>query len=248
MEYYSGILFLTTNRVGTFDEAFKSRIHLPLYYPRLDLNSTRKLWENCFGLIDRQNEEISESIKRPTIDYDKKDIMDFAESHYHKHEDQESTWNGRQIRNAFQTAIALAEYDLDNRIAKSKDPEQAAQKKKYQVATLKKSHFKKVSKATTEFDRYIRLAHDDQTDAKLAREDGIRYDEWSPEREAVIKARSSQRPVPRREQLSRKSVVGVETPTRNGKRQKEVEPESPVSDGESDGEDSKDDSSSDDEK
>lgn len=28
LEYYAGILFLTTNRVGTFDEAFKSRIHM----------------------------------------------------------------------------------------------------------------------------------------------------------------------------------------------------------------------------
>jgi hypothetical protein len=31
LEYYSGILFLTTNRVGTIDEAFKSRIHISLY-------------------------------------------------------------------------------------------------------------------------------------------------------------------------------------------------------------------------
>ncbi|KAK6222191.1 hypothetical protein QIS74_04446 [Colletotrichum tabaci] len=30
LEYYDGILILTTNRVGTFDEAFKSRIQLAL--------------------------------------------------------------------------------------------------------------------------------------------------------------------------------------------------------------------------
>lgn len=30
LEYYEGILILTTNRVGTFDEAFKSRIQLAL--------------------------------------------------------------------------------------------------------------------------------------------------------------------------------------------------------------------------
>jgi len=36
LEYYTGILFLTTNRVGTFDEAFRSRIHMWLYYPPLD--------------------------------------------------------------------------------------------------------------------------------------------------------------------------------------------------------------------
>jgi SpoVK/Ycf46/Vps4 family AAA+-type ATPase len=30
MEYYQGILFLTTNRVGTFDEAFISRVHVSI--------------------------------------------------------------------------------------------------------------------------------------------------------------------------------------------------------------------------
>lgn len=30
LEYYSGILFLTTNRVGSIDEAFRSRIHMRL--------------------------------------------------------------------------------------------------------------------------------------------------------------------------------------------------------------------------
>lgn len=28
LEYYSGILFLTTNRVGSIDEALRSRIHM----------------------------------------------------------------------------------------------------------------------------------------------------------------------------------------------------------------------------
>lgn len=30
LEYYRGILFLSTNRVGTFDEAFTSRIHIQI--------------------------------------------------------------------------------------------------------------------------------------------------------------------------------------------------------------------------
>lgn len=43
--YYSGILFLTTNRVGVIDPAFKSRIHISLYYPPLDDFTTIKIWE-----------------------------------------------------------------------------------------------------------------------------------------------------------------------------------------------------------
>jgi len=45
LEYYSGILFLTTNRVGTLDEAFKSRIHLSLYYPSLNRDQTLQIFE-----------------------------------------------------------------------------------------------------------------------------------------------------------------------------------------------------------
>lgn len=32
LEYYRGVLFLTTNRVQTFDAAFTSRIHVALHY------------------------------------------------------------------------------------------------------------------------------------------------------------------------------------------------------------------------
>jgi DNA polymerase III delta prime subunit len=35
LEYFQGILFLTTNRVETFDEAFQSRIHIALRYGEL---------------------------------------------------------------------------------------------------------------------------------------------------------------------------------------------------------------------
>jgi SpoVK/Ycf46/Vps4 family AAA+-type ATPase len=31
LEYYKGLLFLTTNRVGASDEAFKSRVHISLF-------------------------------------------------------------------------------------------------------------------------------------------------------------------------------------------------------------------------
>lgn len=41
LEYYSGILFLTTNRVGNLDGAFNSRLHVSLYCPPLGQNQTR---------------------------------------------------------------------------------------------------------------------------------------------------------------------------------------------------------------
>lgn len=46
LEYYEGIMFLTTNRVSTFDAAFQSRIHISLEYPDLDKKSRKAIWEN----------------------------------------------------------------------------------------------------------------------------------------------------------------------------------------------------------
>ncbi|QIW99493.1 hypothetical protein AMS68_005011 [Peltaster fructicola] len=46
LEYYEGIMFLTTNRVHTFDAAFQSRIHISIDYPELSIESRRTVWEN----------------------------------------------------------------------------------------------------------------------------------------------------------------------------------------------------------
>ncbi|KAH8722459.1 P-loop containing nucleoside triphosphate hydrolase protein, partial [Phaeosphaeriaceae sp. PMI808] len=46
LEYYEGILILTSNRVGTFDEAFKSRIQLSPHYENLNKAQRQKIWKN----------------------------------------------------------------------------------------------------------------------------------------------------------------------------------------------------------
>lgn len=44
LEYYQGILFLTTNRVETFDEAFQSRIHMGIRYENLSSKARKEIW------------------------------------------------------------------------------------------------------------------------------------------------------------------------------------------------------------
>ena len=39
-------MFLTTNRVETFDPAFQSRIHISLDYQELSIDSRKTVWEN----------------------------------------------------------------------------------------------------------------------------------------------------------------------------------------------------------
>ncbi|KAI0403448.1 hypothetical protein F4802DRAFT_599046 [Xylaria palmicola] len=96
LEYYDGILILTSNRVGTFDEAFKSRIQLALHYPPLAAPSRRKIWRNFLDLLSADEENI-----------DADDIL--------AHMDELSNYemNGRQIRNALTTARQLALFEQE---------------------------------------------------------------------------------------------------------------------------------------
>lgn len=87
LEYYEGILFLTTNRVRNMDPAFQSRIHVSLEYPSLDRNARKKVWENFLARVNshtvgqEQLEKLSEVVL-----------------------------NGRQIKNVLKTGQLLARH------------------------------------------------------------------------------------------------------------------------------------------
>ncbi|KAK5658513.1 hypothetical protein OQA88_1905 [Cercophora sp. LCS_1] len=102
LEYYEGILVLTSNRAGTFDEAFKSRVQLSLHYETLDRSQRRKQQES--GVASRSIEEEKEGGRRDDkgINYDEIDccLTDLADEEM----------NGQQIRNAITTARQLAKF------------------------------------------------------------------------------------------------------------------------------------------
>ncbi|KAF3940043.1 hypothetical protein ABW19_dt0207954 [Dactylella cylindrospora] len=50
LEYYRGILLLTTNRLESIDEAFQSRIHLCIQYPELDTAARGNIWQTFFKI------------------------------------------------------------------------------------------------------------------------------------------------------------------------------------------------------
>lgn len=146
LEFYSGILFLTTNKVGHFDEAFKSRIHVSLYYPALDKRSTLRIWKMN---LDR----LAKSKKALEVETD--EIYEYARKHYRSlHQQGKTTWNGRQIKNAFQTAIALAEFDANRNQGKK--------------PVLSLDHFKIVAQVSEDFDDYLFRVHGG-TEADLAK-------------------------------------------------------------------------------
>ncbi|KAI1750558.1 P-loop containing nucleoside triphosphate hydrolase protein [Xylaria castorea] len=100
LEFYDGILFLTTNRVGSFDDAFISRVHIQLYYPDFDDDQRRQIWQT---FIDKLVKERGNYMR---LSIDAKDYIRGNEMRALK-------WNGREIRNAFQTVVSLAEYDAE---------------------------------------------------------------------------------------------------------------------------------------
>ncbi|KAF2262142.1 P-loop containing nucleoside triphosphate hydrolase protein [Lojkania enalia] len=99
LEYYQGILFLTTNRVNTFDEAFQSRIHMGIRYENLNSKARREIWTSY---ISRVREKMAKEGKgMEGRELSKAEIEELSKK----------MLNGRQIKNACKTAqsIALAE-------------------------------------------------------------------------------------------------------------------------------------------
>ena len=92
LETYEGILILTSNRVGTFDKAFKSRIQVAMHYKPLNRKSRKQIWKN-FDILEEQDEEVE------IDDFDKRLDELAAEE-----------MNGRQIRNCVQTAQQLSRF------------------------------------------------------------------------------------------------------------------------------------------
>jgi SpoVK/Ycf46/Vps4 family AAA+-type ATPase len=95
LEYYDGILILTSNRVGTFDEAFKSRIQLALHYKTLTVAQRKKIWRNFLASLKDMGE--SDAIDLDDISDNLDDLARHA-------------MNGRQIRNSITTARQLAKF------------------------------------------------------------------------------------------------------------------------------------------
>ncbi|KAI2618685.1 P-loop containing nucleoside triphosphate hydrolase protein [Hypomontagnella submonticulosa] len=176
LEYYPGILFLTTNRVGVIDEAFKSRIHIALRYPRVKLTATLEIWKGCLDRIERDNE-----YRDLKIEFDRNELMEFAEEHYQKYHKKNATWNGRQIRNAFQTAIALGQYERTSKIKKKGLTEEealATGKKKWRVIQLTRKNLDTIAETAQDFDKYMKSVHR-APDGEVAKADQLRDDDFS---------------------------------------------------------------------
>ncbi|KAH8586089.1 P-loop containing nucleoside triphosphate hydrolase protein, partial [Bisporella sp. PMI_857] len=89
LEYYPGMMFLTTNRVKQIDDAIASRIHFKLKYDNLNLNQRTSIWRGLLGkAVTPQGGSI----------YSRNDFESLVGKKR----------NGREIKNLVSTAHALA--------------------------------------------------------------------------------------------------------------------------------------------
>lgn len=88
LEYYEGIMILTTNRISSIDPAFESRIDISLAYRDLNQAARAQVWR---GFI--------QSIAEESVQIEERDIEVLAEAEL----------NGRQIKSTIKTACILAQ-------------------------------------------------------------------------------------------------------------------------------------------
>ena len=100
LEYYKGVMFLTTNRMSTFDPAFQSRIHLSITYPELDRQSRRYIWQTFLrprpGTMKEDEVSPSSTALASEVTEQEIDILSAFRL------------NGREIKNTIKTARLLA--------------------------------------------------------------------------------------------------------------------------------------------
>lgn len=200
IEYFNGILFLTTNRIGKLDPALGSRIHLILHYKRLGLEQSRAIFRlNIERLRETEKQQSQVSSEIPVFIMESA-IMRFATDHYNKFPKGKGAWNGRQIRNAFLLATSLA-----------RDEAQQVNDPAFQPQ-LRYEHFEQVEKMTREYDLFRAhvLGGDDTRKARLneERDDDFDVDEKS-EGASPPTSSANARPIPPVATRSLSSLVRV---------------------------------------
>lgn len=98
LEYYDGILILTTNRIREFDVAVQSRVNLGIKYDDLDRDQKVNIIDNFLKQLKDENVEQRDEIR----DWFKND---------EDGREQIKCLNGRQVRNILFSAASLAMQD-----------------------------------------------------------------------------------------------------------------------------------------
>jgi SpoVK/Ycf46/Vps4 family AAA+-type ATPase len=143
LDYFQGILFLTTNRVGQFDEAFMSRIHVSIAYDPLTDSARKEIWSGLYRKLEEDHKRGGELIM----------VSPYAQRYIETDDLVKALkWNGREIRNAFQTAVALAMFDAKKEAKEAGTPATGGQK----IIEMGRGHFEQVVTMSSAFKDYLK--------------------------------------------------------------------------------------------
>ncbi|KAF2229533.1 P-loop containing nucleoside triphosphate hydrolase protein [Viridothelium virens] len=141
MEYFKGIFFLTTNRIGHIDDAFLSRVNIVIGYDPLSDEKRARIWNGFFNKLQKDMERWKQDGIKPIIQVSK-----YAKQYIlYDEEIKALQWNGREIRNAFQTAISLARYRASKEKEDGNDD----------VVDVEVDHFRSVMRMSRSFRGYM---------------------------------------------------------------------------------------------
>lgn len=104
-------------------------------------------------------------------------LLSFARSHYRQHERAGTTWNGRQIRNAFQLAVALGHFERDKKLAEAgltSEQALATGEKKWKSVKLTTDSFRNIARTARDFEDYLVAVRG--SDSEIARNMYLRHD------------------------------------------------------------------------
>ncbi|KAI1739152.1 AAA family ATPase [Xylaria scruposa] len=154
LEYYEGILILTSNRVGIFDEAFKSRVQLTLHYPPLDAKGRWQIWDNFIRLLQKQQEQATTQASNRNTGLADGEQVNTEELRDKIDVLAKENLNGRQIRNAITSARRLA---------------------RFRNKPLSYTHLDQTIRVVDEFEKYVEKTHGHSA-RDYARATGVRLE------------------------------------------------------------------------
>ncbi|KAI8630550.1 AAA family ATPase [Xylariaceae sp. FL1651] len=169
LEYYEGILILTSNRVGPFDEAFKSRILLSLHYDNLTLGQRTRIWKIFISRLKHMDLDGARSAacSAPTAlppvgglsgsrkrKFEEPETgIDFSDIECSLGELAAFELNGRQIRNVITAATQYASF---------------------KKVLMNHEHLKHVITVSSKFEKYLKTVQEGYSGDEIMRSEGVR--------------------------------------------------------------------------
>lgn len=138
--------------------------------------------------MDRIERDNKSSGTEVAITFKREQLLRFAERDFLRRERQGKPWNGRQIRNAFNTAIGLGRYQrfqMLNENGITLEEAAASGNKKLMEIKLTKTNFQDIATAARSFEDYIQDLRGG--DSEIARLTKVRDDHWGSEGPVAVK-------------------------------------------------------------